>query len=89
MKTLTLYHTSFDIIQKPDIHYGRKNADFAQGFYLTDDEEFAHRWARLRKDKTVYVNRYELIIDDLNIYEFVRDMDWFKYIFNNRHNHDD
>ena len=30
----------------PDITIGRKNADFGQGFYLTDDLDFTRRWAR-------------------------------------------
>ncbi|MDC7301289.1 DUF3990 domain-containing protein [Agathobacter ruminis] len=32
----------------PDIHCGRKNADFGQGFYLTGDVDFAHRWASVQ-----------------------------------------
>ena len=43
---MLVYHVGFDIIKNPDIHYGRKNADFGQGFYLTDDKEFSYRWAK-------------------------------------------
>ena len=25
---MILYHTGFDVIEKPDIHHGRKNADY-------------------------------------------------------------
>ena len=32
---MTLYHTSYQIIREPDVRYGRKNADFGQGFYLS------------------------------------------------------
>lgn len=53
---MILYHTSDREIQKPDIHYGRKNADFGWGFYLTPDRDFTYRWAR---DNAV-VNEYEL-----------------------------
>ncbi len=35
---MKLYHTSFSIIENPDIYFGKKNADFGQGFYLSDDE---------------------------------------------------
>lgn len=42
---MKLYHTGNAEIRKPDIFLGRKNADFGQGFYLTPDVEFAHRWA--------------------------------------------
>ena len=27
-ETLTLYHTGYYVIEEPDIHHGRKNADF-------------------------------------------------------------
>lgn len=36
--TMILYHTSDREIQNPDIHIGRKNADFGWGFYLTPEE---------------------------------------------------
>lgn len=32
---MLLYHTGYQEIREPDIHHGRKNADFGQGFYLT------------------------------------------------------
>ena len=38
---MRLFHTSFSIVEKPVITEGRKNADFPQGFYLSDDEEFS------------------------------------------------
>lgn len=48
---MVLYHTGFEKIEHPDIHFGRANADFAQGFYLSDNREFSMRWARERKGK--------------------------------------
>lgn len=77
---MILYHTSDREIRKPDIHYGRKNADFGWGFYLTPDREFTYRWAR----ENSVVNEYELDENGLNIHAFTRDVDWFNYIFNNR-----
>ena len=38
---MQLYHTGFQEIRTPDVHHGRKNADFGQGFYLTADAAFA------------------------------------------------
>ena len=46
-KILTLYHTGFLIVEKPDIHRGRANADFGQGFYLTSSEEQARNFAKI------------------------------------------
>ncbi len=77
---MILYHTSDREIVYPDIHHGRKNADFGWGFYLTPDREFTYRWAR---DNAV-VNEYELDEHGLDMHVFLRDQEWFEYIFNNR-----
>lgn len=82
---MLLYHTGFDQIKEPDVHYGRKNADFGQGFYLTAESEFAHRWAGEKKDAKTYVNSYELDTEGLVIHRFQRDEEWFQYIYGNRH----
>lgn len=77
---MILYHTSEHEIKVPDIHFGRKNADFGWGFYLTPDWEFIYRWSR----RNTIVNIYELDENDLNIFTFTHDINWFQYIFNNR-----
>lgn len=82
---MILYHTSDREIQHPDIHVGRKNADFGQGFYLTPDREFTCRWA----GRNAVVNEYELDETGLSIYRFSRSAEWFQYIFNNRRMKDD
>ncbi len=79
-----LYHTSDCEIKEPDIHYGRKNADFGRGFYLTPDKDFTYRWA----GKNAVVNIYELDESGLDVHEFTRDEKWFEYIFNNRRSKD-
>ena len=78
---MRLYHTGSEIIKKPDITIGRKNADFGRGFYLTDDLEFSRRWVR---ERIPFVNIYELDEDNLVFHRFNRDMEWFHYIFRNR-----
>ena len=82
--TMRLYHTGYLEIPTPDVHYGRKNADFGQGFYLTDSREFALRWARERRGEQVYVNQYALSLSGLRVRRFSRDEAWFDYIFQNR-----
>ena len=79
-----LFHTSFQIIKEPDIKHGRANADFAQGFYLSDNEDFSKRWARNRKGMTSYINRYILNTEDLKIKSFSRNLEWYDYICSNR-----
>lgn len=85
----TLFHTGVQIIREPDIRIGRKNADFGQGFYLSNDEDFSRRWARTGKDVTAYLNRYEMDYDGLKIKRFERSQEWFDYIFDNRAGHPD
>ncbi len=77
---MRLYHTGNVEIQKPDIHRGRVNADFGQGFYLTPDKEFTYRWA----GRDAVINVYELDLTGLEVHRFSRDLDWFQYIFSNR-----
>lgn len=77
---MILYHTSDREIRNPDIHHGRKNADFGWGFYLTPDKDFTYRWA----GENAMVNEYELDVYGLVIHRFDRDTDWFRYIYNNR-----
>ena len=81
---LYLFHTGYAEIRDPDIHYGRKNADFGQGFYLSDSDEFAGKWMRERKDAVIHINAYELDIRGLNVIRFTRDRDWLDYILHNR-----
>jgi hypothetical protein len=81
---MKLYHTGRLEIRKPDIHHGRKNADFGWGFYLTPDLDFALRWGR----EGFILNEYELNETGLNIHIFERDEEWFSYIFNNRRGSD-
>ena len=81
---LLLYHTGFSVIPTPDLTVGRRNADFGQGFYLSDDGEFSRRWARTRKGQTTYLNRYALDLTGLRVRRFDRDRAWYDYIFANR-----
>ncbi len=81
---MLVYHTGYQIIEKPDVHHGRKNADFGQGFYLSDDEEFSKRWARERKGIVTYLNRYELDLAGLQVKYLSRNEEWFQYIYHNR-----
>lgn len=81
---INLYHAGYVVIEHPDIHYGRKNADFGQGFYTTDNSEFARRWAREKPGTDIIINSYSLDTGNLKVKEFKRDTEWFEYIFANR-----
>ena len=81
---IMVYHVGFEIIRGPDINRGRKNADFGQGFYLSDDLEFSRRWSRVRKDEDTVLNAYELDLNGLQVRRLNRNEEWFEYIFENR-----
>ncbi len=81
---MKLFHSGYEIIKSPDIKRGRKNADFGQGFYLSDNGEFAGKWLRESKDKTAIVNEYELDTNGLSVRKFERGIEWFEYILANR-----
>lgn len=89
MEHITLYHTGFEKIEQPDIHIGRANADFGQGFYLSDNGDFSRRWARSRRRETTWLNTYTLALDGLQVKRFERDAEWFDYIFHNRSGYPD
>ncbi|MBR7072780.1 MAG: DUF3990 domain-containing protein [Eubacterium sp.] len=78
---MKLYHTSALELRNPDVNYGRRNADFGGGFYLSDSLEFAKKWAGSRKK---CVNVYTLDLSGLKVKRFERDKEWFDYISNNR-----
>ena len=84
MDRILLYHTGFEEIRSPDVHYGRKNADFGQGFYMSPDRSFSERWAKERKGSSTVINTYELLTDGLRIKRLDRDEEWFDCIFSNR-----
>ena len=81
---IKLYHSGYEEIREPDVHRGRKNADLGQGFYTTDNRDFAYRWSREKTESDIYVNTYELDTEGLIIKRFERDEEWFRYVFSNR-----
>ena len=84
MAIIKLYHIALEKIENPDIKYGRKNADFGQGFYLSDNKEFSLKWAPFDKEKDTFLNIYELDLKNLKIKNLYKDDEWFDYIYNNR-----
>ena len=63
MKGDLLYHGSLQIVEQPLVDIGRSDRDFGKGFYTTDIQEQAEKWAKTlqsrRRDKPVaYINVY-------------------------------
>ncbi len=59
---MKLYHTSSLELRSPDVDYGRKNADFGGGFYLSDSSEFRSNFDR----ELTKVERYAQIEEILS-----------------------
>lgn len=55
---MILYHENKKIVEYPGIRRGRFNSDFYFGFYCTNSEKQAKRWA-MRYGEKGYINKYE------------------------------
>lgn len=90
-----LYHGSLQIAEQPLVDVGRSDLDFGQGFYTTDIEEQAEKWAktlqsRRKTDIVAYVNIYQFdkqAFDSSN-YKALRfesyDLEWLEFICQSR-----
>lgn len=82
---MTLYHSSTQIVEIPDIQHSRECLDFGKGFYLTSMREQAVKYAErfIRRGREAYINIYEFD-DDLSDYrkkEFIAyDEEWLDYV---------
>ena len=82
---MTLYHGSKDIVEYPEIRKARFNKDFYFGFYCTNIEKQAERWATGYGEKG-YINRYEYIENtELKILRFEKmTEEWLDFIISCR-----
>lgn len=86
---MIVYHSSYLVVDRPDIHHSREALDFGKGFYVTAIRDQALRYADrflLRKMKA-YLNIYDL--DDSWRNENVKifkayDGEWLDFIAANR-----
>ena len=85
--TVTIYHGSEKIIEKPVFGEGKKHNDFGPGFYCTENEDLAKEWA-VTKNRNGYVNKYSLNTECLNILylnsEQYTILNWIATLVNNR-----
>ena len=82
MQEKIFYHGSNDIIKNPDLKHSRVDIDFGVGFYLTEDNMMAKKWACSKA--TSVVNNYKIDITGLSIYRFQLDQEWLEYVRANR-----
>ena len=63
---MIVYHGSTEIIKEPDVLHSKKYLDFGKGFYVTNFEEQAKKWAirkGMRQNNPPIVNVYDLSED--------------------------
>lgn len=79
-----IYHGSYMEIEYPDIRKHRFTKDFSWGFYCTEIQEQAEKWAS--KFNTSIVNVYKLKnIEELNVKIFEGYTDeWLEFVVNSR-----
>lgn len=84
---LDIYHGSQEIVSKPSYGLGRRNNDYGQGFYCTENEELAKEWA-CSTNSSGYANHYELDTTDLNILNINSEeysiLNWMAVLVQNR-----
>lgn len=93
--TITLYHGSDTIIERPEIRIPNRTLDFGKGFYLTSSEKQASDWV-LRRTKIEavpmgYVNIYDFSFEDAEKALIVKHFDhpseeWLDFVMSNRQN---
>lgn len=82
-----IYHGSSVIVKAPSLLKSKKNNDYGQGFYCTEDEELAKEWS-CKNDDNGIVNIYELELDDLKVLDLREDkysiLNWIAILLKHR-----
>ena len=82
MAKIKVYHGSNCEVKEPSLSYGREDADFGIGFYVTTDVEMAEKWAARRHNPII--NVYEVDLNSLNGLEFGLNKGWLDFVVQNR-----
>ena len=64
MSNVELYHGSNQIIEMPKLSLGKKNNDYGQGFYCTEQIEIAKEWA-CKNNQNGFINKYKINFNGL------------------------
>ena len=91
---MILYHGTNAIIEDVDLSQSRVGKDFGLGFYLTPDEQVAHRQAERKFEQfgegEVIVYKFFVDDDALTTANTLRfdgyTLDWARFVLNNRKN---
>lgn len=94
---IKLFHGSYSKVDVPLANAGRRNLDFGCGFYVTNLQSQAEKWAlvvggRHNDEDEGIVNEYEIDEKVLNSYHVLRfpvyDISWLDFVVANRHGKD-
>ena len=66
MESITLYHGSTKVIEKPVLGLGNPKNDYGLGFYCTENLELAKEWASTERSDG-FANSYEIDFEGFNI----------------------
>lgn len=66
MESITLYHGSTKVIEKPVLGLGNPKNDYGLGFYCTENLELAKEWASTERSDG-FANSYEIGFEGFNI----------------------
>ncbi|MCR4990016.1 MAG: DUF3990 domain-containing protein [Lachnospiraceae bacterium] len=87
MGELFIFHGSENIVEKPIFGKGRKDNDYGQGFYCTENINMAREWA-VDENRDGYVNKYSLDTSSLKILNLNSDehcvLHWITILLQNR-----
>lgn len=75
---MILYHGSDVTIENPSSKRGRTDVDFGVGFYMTEDERMAQKWACNKV--TSIVNVYEADLSLVHVKHLCADEEWLDYV---------
>ena len=82
---MIIFHGSETIVEQPLYGYGKKNNDYGQGFYCTENADLAREWA-CKDDRGGFVNTYRLNTDGLRFLK-LNDrsvIEWLSILLKNR-----
>ncbi len=82
---MIIYHGSEYIIENPQFGKGKKNNDYGQGFYCTEDQDLAKEWS-VTSSHDGYINRYDFDDSKLSILNLntLSVMAWLAVLLENR-----
>ncbi len=84
---MRIYHGSEIILENPEYGKGKKNNDYGQGFYCTEDIELAREWA-VDQGRDGYVNKYDIDLSSMKIINLNSEdycvLHWITLLLNNR-----